>query len=124
MADESNIKLTVSFIDPDLDAEEKDEEARQLLAYLRELDEVETVERVIDPNRPEGSKAFGGFLPGWLMAEVSIENGKRVLGFLGDRLRGKPIELEVEGNGKKLKVAAYSLEELEAAVETASHFIG
>jgi hypothetical protein len=46
-----------------------------------------------------------------------------LLGFLGDRLSGKTIELEVEGNGKKLKVKASSREELQAAIAEAEKFI-
>ena len=52
--DESNVKLQIAFIDPDLDAEEREEEAQQLLSYLQQLDEVEQVDRVLDPNPPEG----------------------------------------------------------------------
>ena len=57
------------------------------------------------------------------MAEVNPENGKKLSGFLGDRLSGKTIELEVEGNGKKLKVKASSREELEMAIAQAEKFI-
>ena len=57
------------------------------------------------------------------MAEVSVANAKKVLGFLGDRLGNKPISFEVEGNGKKLKVSASSREELEFAMQKAKEFI-
>lgn len=90
----------------------------------KEMDEVDQVNRVVDPNPPEGNKSVGGFLVGLLTAEVSVANAKKLLGFLGDRLSGKPIELEVEGNGKKLKVSAHSREELEAAIKAAQDFIG
>jgi len=45
------------------------------------------------------------------------------MGFLGDRLGGKPIELQVEDNGRKLSVKAHSREELEAAIKAAQAFI-
>jgi hypothetical protein len=118
-----NIKLTIAFNDPDLDADERDEQAQRLLGELRQLDEVETVDRVLDPNPPEGNKAIGGFLIGLLMAEVNVANAKNLMGFLGDRLGGKPIELEVEDNGRKLTVKAHSREELEAAIKAATAFI-
>jgi hypothetical protein len=57
------------------------------------------------------------------MAEVNAENCKKVLGFLGDRRGGKPIELEVEANGRKLKVKAHSREELAAAMPVAKDFV-
>jgi hypothetical protein len=123
MSTNSNVTLTIAFNDPDLDAEEQDEQAQQLLTELRQMDEVETVDRIVDPNPPEGNKAIGGFLVGLLMAEVSVDNAKKLMGFLGDRLSNQPIELSVEANGKKLSVKASSREELEAAIKAAQDFI-
>ncbi len=123
MTTNSNVQITIAFDDPDLDPEERDEQAQQLISELREIDEVEMVDRVLDPNPPEGNKAFGGFLAGLLMAEVNAANAKKLMGFLGDRLGGKPIELEVEANGKKLKVKAHSREELESAIKAAQDFV-
>ena len=62
MTTPSNIKLTIAFNDPDLDSEERDEQVQQLWSELKQLDEVETVDRVLDPNPPEGSKAIGRLL--------------------------------------------------------------
>jgi hypothetical protein len=120
---DSNINLTINFNDPDLDLEERDEQAQQLMAELRQMDEIESVDRVQDPNPPEGNKAIGGLLVGLLMAEINVANAQKLMGYLGDRLGGKPIELEVEANGKKLKVSAHSREELEAAIAAAQKFI-
>jgi hypothetical protein len=94
-----------------------------LMAELRQMDEIESVDRVQDPNPPEGNKAIGGLLVGLLMAEINVANAQKLMGYLGDRLGGKPIELEVEANGKKLKVSAHSREELEAAIAAAQKFI-
>jgi hypothetical protein len=118
----NNIKFTIAFNDPDLDAEEKDEQVQRLMTELKQIDEVE-VARVLDPKPPEGNKALGGFLVGLLMAEVNVGNAKKLMGFLGDRLGGKPIELSVEANGKKLSVKAHSREELEIAIKAAQDFI-
>ncbi|WP_416669415.1 hypothetical protein [Egbenema bharatensis] len=119
----SPIKLTIQFIDNALDPEERDEQAQTLINELRTIDEVETVSRVLDPNPPQGNKAIGGVLIGLLTAEISHENIKGMFHFLSDRLRGKPIELEVEANGKKLKVTASSREELEIAIQAAQRFV-
>ena len=119
----SNVKLTIALNDPELDSEELEEQAQNLLNQLKDLDEVEAVDRVLDPNPPEGNKAVGGVLVGLLTAEVSVANVKKLLTFLSDRLSGKSIELEVEANGKKLKVKASSREELEAAIEAAKNFV-
>jgi hypothetical protein len=119
----SSIKLTIHFNDPDLEPEEQDEQVQRLIAELNDMDEVESVNRVLDPNPPDGNKSLGGFLVGLLMAEVNTANAKKLMGFLGDRLGGKPIELSVEANGKKLTVKAHSREELEAAIKAAQDFI-
>ena len=121
MTDTLNVKLTIAFNDPELDAEEREEQAQLFMAELQQMDEVE-VDRVLDPNPPEGNKAVGAILVGLLTAQVNKENAQKVMAFLGDRLGGKPIELEVEANGKKLKVKASSREELEAAIAAAQKF--
>ena len=123
MADESNVTLTIVFNDPNLDSEELEEQAQNLLAQMKDLDEIETVDRVLDPNPPEGNKAMGAILVGILTAQVNKENAQKVMGFLFDRIGPKPIELEVEANGKKLKVKASSQAELMAAIEAAQKFV-
>ncbi|MBD6617101.1 hypothetical protein FNW02_14970 [Komarekiella sp. 'clone 1'] len=122
MNSESNVKLTIALDNPDLDAEEQEEETRNLLREIRNLD-VESAELVAVTETPKGSKALGGFLLGVLQAEVSLANFKKVLGFVGDRLGNKTIELEIEANGKKLKVKASSREELTAAIQQAQNFV-
>ncbi|MEH1800288.1 MAG: hypothetical protein V7L13_14215 [Nostoc sp.] len=122
MSSESNVKLTIALANPDLDAEEQEREARNLLREIKDLD-VESAELVAVTEIPEGAKSVGGFLVGVLQIEVSLANFKKLLGFLGDRLGNKSIELEVEANGKKLKVKASSQEELNAAIEQAQKFI-
>ena len=118
----STVGLTIAFTDPTLNEEEKDQEVQKLRRQISEFDDVE-VSQVRDPNPPDKSKAAGGFLVGLLTAEVSLANVKTLLGFLGDRLSNKPIELEVEANGKKLKLTASSREELEAAIQAAQEFV-
>ncbi|MDF5711238.1 MAG: hypothetical protein PUP90_27090 [Nostoc sp. S4] len=118
MADTSDIKLTITFIDQDLDAEEKDQEAKKLLTQMKELDEVEEVNRVAEIDVPEGSKSITGYVVGQVIAFVKSESVKQVWGFLTDRLGNKPIEIELEvtKDSKKVKVKASSRKELEAAV--------
>lgn len=124
MLSTDNIKITINFSDPDLDPEDRDVLAHNLTQELRDLDEVNSVKRVLDTHAPQGNKSLGGFLVGLLTAEVSAKNAKQVLVFLGNRLGSKPIELEVEANnGKSLKVKAYSREDLAVAVKAAQDFI-
>jgi hypothetical protein len=115
-------KVTIAFTDPSLEEAERDADAQNLLRQLNQLDEVESVARVPDLNVPRGSMG-AGFLVGLLQAEVNAENTKKVLGFLGNRLSGKMIELEVEGAGKRLKVKARNPAELAAVIEEAKNFL-
>ena len=121
MAELSNFQVTIGFTDESLSADERETAAVRLGEQLREMDEVEKISRIAEV-APDGSKGLG-VLTGFLMAEVNTGNGKKLLGFLGDRLSGKTIELEVEGNGRKLKVKASSREELEMAIAQAEKFI-
>jgi hypothetical protein len=123
MADTSDVKLTITFTDPDLDAEEKDEEVQKLLAQMKDLDEVEAVDRVVNSNAPEGSKSVTGWVVAQLISFVKPENVKQVWGFLSDRLGNKTIEVEAEANGKKIKIKASSRQELEAAVKAIQELV-
>jgi hypothetical protein len=77
MTDTSNIQLTITLIDPNLDEEEKDQEVQKLLANMKQLDEVEEVSRVPDPKPPEGSRVGTGFLAGLLMAEELLSKNAK-----------------------------------------------
>ena len=50
MASDSSIKFTIAFNDPDLDSEELDEQAQRLVSELKQVDGVDEVNRVLDPN--------------------------------------------------------------------------
>ncbi|MGA7935554.1 MAG: hypothetical protein WCA35_18530 [Kovacikia sp.] len=119
-----NVQLILAFNDPDLDDEELDQEAQRLLVQMKELNEVETVNRVLDPNPPEGNKAIGGFLAGILLAEVNPASVKKLMGFLGDRLGGKPIKLKVKApDGRELELEANSQAEFDYAYQRAQDFL-
>ncbi|WP_228035482.1 toll/interleukin-1 receptor domain-containing protein [Oculatella sp. LEGE 06141] len=123
MADVNHVKVTVAFTDPDIDAEERDEEAQWLFNQLCELEDVESVDRVLDPHPPEGNKAFGGFLAGMVSAEVKPANARSLFGFLGDRPVRSSFEMEIEANGRKMKVKASSPEEVQAAMLLMQQFM-
>ena len=118
------IKLNIHFADPDLDAEELDEASRRLLAQLKDLDEVESVERAIDLNPPAGNKTIGGFLPGIIRTEVKPRNLQPFFNFLEKRPSYSPIEIEVEIGERKVKVKANSREDLEAASAIIQQMMG
>jgi hypothetical protein len=123
MTSNPNLKLTIEFTDLELEPAQRDDQAQFLIDELRDIDEIDTVDRVLDPHPPSGNKAAGGFLVGLLMAEVKVDNAKKLFGYLRDRLGGKSIEFTVEANGKKLSVKASSREELDYAIKAATDFI-
>jgi hypothetical protein len=104
MIDESTIKLTISWINPD--DEKLEEETVYLLDEMKQVDEFETVSRVEVKEIPDKAKPLGKFLSGFLMAEINFKNIKSGLGYLHKRLADKEIEVEVEVNGNKIIVKA------------------
>lgn len=109
---------------PDLALEDLEALTQRVFRQMSQVDEVEQVHRIPEPNPPAGSKPLdAAFLIGLLTAEVNIKNIRALLEFLWERLSGKPIELKVEANGRKLEVTAYSQQELSAAVEAAQQFL-
>jgi hypothetical protein len=123
MANTSDVKLTITFVDPDLDDQDKDEEVQKLLAQMEDLHEVEAVERVVNADAPEGTKSVTGWVIGQLIAFVKSENVKPIWNFMKDRLGNKTIEVEAEANGRKMKVKASNMKEFEAAVKTVQEFV-
>ncbi|WP_138497420.1 hypothetical protein [Nostoc sp. PA-18-2419] len=123
MASTSNVQIIIALQEPDLDDDELQTQTQILLQQMLELDEVEDAGLLRPAEAPVGSKSLTGLAVGWLTAQVNGENIKSLMGFLGDRLGNKTIELEIEANGKKLKVKASSRQELEAAVEAAQKFV-
>jgi len=51
----NRIKFTIAFNDPDLDAEEKDEQVQRLISELKQIDEIDTVVFSI-PNHQKATK--------------------------------------------------------------------
>ncbi|MBT9548655.1 MAG: hypothetical protein IV090_24895 [Candidatus Sericytochromatia bacterium] len=113
----SNLVLTIKLLNPDLDSEELESATQKLTRLLKSSEEVESVNRVVDQHPPEGNKSIGSFLIGVVTAEVSFVNIKRLLNFLSDRLSNQPIEIELEVNGKKIKIKASSREEFAVAIQ-------
>jgi CHAT domain len=123
MIDNSNIKLTIAFNDPDLDPEERDVQSQRLMAELRDMEDVEAVGRVVDPNPPEGNKAAGGFLQGMLSTEIEPVNFNSVFDLLADRYAQKSVEIEIEMGDRKITVTATSQAELMATLPMLQQFL-
>ena len=120
MTDLSTFRVTIGFTDEMATDDERETAALRLRKQLGDL-ELDNISRVPEV-APDGSKELG-FLTGFLMTKLNTGNAKKLFEFLSDRLSGKTIELEVEGNGEKLKVKASSREELQLAIAEAEKFI-
>lgn len=123
MTSSQTIKLNIAFVDPQLDLGKRHQQASRLILELKELDTIDNVGLGISDKSPPMSKSPSSYIAGLLTAEVNLSNAKSVLSFLSNRLSGKPIELEVEADGKRLKVEARSVKELEQAIAAAQNFI-
>lgn len=123
MINSTYLNLTITIEDPDLDDEEKDLEARRLLAELKSMDEVEQVSLAASRNETENAKSgVVETLIGILTAEISAKNIKAVLERL-EVYSKRSIEMEIEGNGRKLKLKVNSQRDLEKAIEAAQKFV-
>ncbi|MEN8444498.1 MAG: hypothetical protein ABG776_05740, partial [Cyanobacteria bacterium J06555_13] len=63
------------------------------------------------------------FVKNLLTAEINGDNLKPAIRSLYARLVRKTIELEVEANGRRLKVTVSSQEDLEVAIQNAQRFV-
>jgi hypothetical protein len=123
MASSSTIQVTISLSDPSLDDEELQAYMENLKPQLLQVDGVEEANLVPVEEVPQGSKALGGFLLGLLTAEVNPANIKALFGFLGERLGGKPIKMNVKASdGKELNIEASSQAEFELPTRKPRNF--
>lgn len=123
MSQHTEVKVTLDLRSPALEEEDLEKLTGLLRKEILAIDEVIDVKHVLDPQPQAGSKAFGAILIGLISTQISAENIKALFGFLSDRLGGKQITMEVEANGKKLKVSASSQKELLCAIEAAQQFV-
>lgn len=122
MADEKiQVKITLSA--PELEDDELQAAVQSLREQLAEVDGVAETFLITAENAPIGSKSIGSFLLGKLGAIVTASGLKSLVKTLSNRLFGRSIELEAEGNGKKLKVKLDRVEDLEKAIQDVERFI-
>ena len=113
----------ISWSEDGLEDKELQAQTQKLIPEIKEVDGVETVNLVTVAEAPLGSKVFGPFSLGRLKTMVDPTKIKVLFEFIGDRMNGKAIELDVEANYKKLKLKVDNEEELVTAIETAQKFI-
>ena len=123
MAKEPTIEITFAVDDPELDDRDRQKIAQTLLRQLRQMDEVEKIERTEDLH-PEGGAKFGlATLVGFLTAKVKNENIKDFLSYLGDRFQDQPITINIKVGNKEVKIQAKSSRDLQDAENLAKNLI-
>jgi hypothetical protein len=122
MLSTNSVRLTLQLKDSTMTREERHAATCCLLQQLKGMDEVNSVRLVEDPHSASDRKG-ASTLMGLLSAEATVGNACKVLGFMGDRWGDKPIELEIEVNGRKLRIVARSREEFAIAQAVAQKFM-
>lgn len=119
MPDPQNLKLTLDWrtAAADLPPEIQERQTQNLYLALRQLPDVEQVDRIPDPNAPEGGMGFA-WLKNLLLTEVIPGNLDSLFKAIRQRLPGTPIdfELEVEGAKKRINMNGVRPEDFDAAL--------
>lgn len=113
------IQLTVDWRETSRELPEAQQEAltQTLLKDLRRVDVVETVERVPEADVPEGSMGVGAWLWGVLKAEIPGDGIKVALTEVFARLPGKPIDILVERDGRKIEIKGVRVQDIGSVEE-------
>jgi hypothetical protein len=122
----SNIQLTISLSELDLDDEELQAQVENLLPQIREVHGVEEAGLVEVTEVPESSKSLTGYVLGMLKTVLDKEHLKNVFGFLRDRFAGKPetIKLVLKApDGRELNLEASNEEDFASAMQLAENFL-
>ncbi|MDJ0743866.1 MAG: hypothetical protein QNJ32_10945 [Xenococcaceae cyanobacterium MO_167.B27] len=123
MSDEGIIQFTFGLDEPELEDEQRLKFGKKLLRELRNLDEVEKVDRTEDLTPEAGSKPGFATLIGSITALVHVKDIKAFLGFLGDRLQDKPIKGSIKVGDNKIEFEVKSRQELAEFEKTALNLI-
>ena len=121
--DKNIVEFTFGLDEPELEDEEQLKFSKRLLRELRNLDEVERVDRTENLDTEVGSKPGFATLLGILTDQVSVENIKGFLGFLGDRLQDKTIKGKIKVGENEIEFKVKSRQELAEFEKTALRLI-
>jgi hypothetical protein len=99
MAVPENVSIVMDFRDADRDDVLLERQTQTLFRELQRLDAIASVERVADPNPPEGNFSGGSWLLGLLKTEVSAKNAGQLFAWLQTKFGKQPIKLKVKSPG-------------------------
>jgi hypothetical protein len=99
-----------------LPPEIQEQQTQNLYRALRQLPEVNRVDRVPDPDVPEGGMG-AQWLTDLLMTEVLPGSIGGIVRAIQQRLPGTPMDFELEVDGKRMKVNGVRPHDLDATVD-------
>ena len=113
------IQITVDWREASRDMPKAQQEVltQTLLKELQRVDTVETVERVPDADVPRRSMGVGAWMWGVLTAEIPGEGVKVALQEVFARLPGKPIDIVVERDGRKIEIKGVRVQDMDEIEE-------
>lgn len=121
MIDTSKVKITISLVGSDLNDAEKNQEVEKILNEIKN-DGVGECDRVADNST--GGKSISGYIIGKLQALVQSNQVQKFFGGWVKYITNKaPIEVEAEGNGKKIKLKINDPSEIKSVVNAIDEFI-
>ena len=100
----------------EVDQERQERQTETLYRELHQMDEVETVNRIADPDVPDGGMG-AAWLWSILQAEVTVENIGKLYHVVRDRLPGMPIEFEISNGDKKVIVKGVRPEAMDETLD-------
>lgn len=112
------VTLTIDWRQAELDMPEnlQERQTEALLQDLAVLDGVEQVDRVADPDVPDGGMG-AAWLWSILTAKITVDGLKQIGKEVQERLPGKPIEFTIKSGEKEVTVKNLRPDDLDATLE-------
>jgi len=106
MTTTQSIKLTIDWRTAvaNLPPEVQEQQTQNLYRALRQLPEVEQVDRIPDPEVPDGSMG-AAWLKDLLLTKVIPGNLGSLFNTIRQRLPGTPVNFEIEVDGQKRRIS-------------------
>lgn len=120
MVEATSLSVLLTYSDPELDDDEREQLAERLFHQLGAGDSDLGTWRRVTVEPPAGTKSITTQVVGALAAVLSAASLKSFFTYLGERLRGREISIELEVNGKKIKLVARNQDDLIVAYNAAA----
>lgn len=100
----------------DVPLEIRERQTQDLYLALKPLSNIGQVERIADPNVPDGSMG-AAWLTDLLLTEVIPGNFSSIFNVIRQRLPGTPVDFEIEADGKRIAMKGVRPEDFDAMLD-------